>query len=262
MLILSCFPGVGVFDRAFELEDFCVVRGPDLLWGGDIRRFHPPSGRFWGVFGGSPCQDFSQARRAPPTGQGAELMRQFARVVTQAAPEWWLLENVPRAPELMIPGYSHQRIDVNQGWYCGISRLRHFQFGSKSGAAMQIPRGKPVRNAEPAAMACDGRSFAEVCRLQGLPADFDLPGFTSAEKIRAVGNGVPLVMGRVVARAIRQAYQLELGPAAVFDAAACNRRRCRCGCGRTVRARALYDGPTCRKRAQRARDRQRATVTA
>lgn len=27
-------------DKGFELEGFCVVRGPDLLWGGDVRLFH------------------------------------------------------------------------------------------------------------------------------------------------------------------------------------------------------------------------------
>ncbi len=41
-LVLSLFPGIGLLDRAFEEEGFCVVRGPDLLWGGEIRRFHPP----------------------------------------------------------------------------------------------------------------------------------------------------------------------------------------------------------------------------
>lgn len=33
-LVLSLFPGVGLLDMAFEEEGFCVVRGPDLLWGG------------------------------------------------------------------------------------------------------------------------------------------------------------------------------------------------------------------------------------
>ncbi len=35
-LILSIFPGVGLLDRAFEECGFCVVRGPDLLWGGGV----------------------------------------------------------------------------------------------------------------------------------------------------------------------------------------------------------------------------------
>lgn len=33
-LILSLFPGIGLLDRAFEECGFCVVRGPDILWGG------------------------------------------------------------------------------------------------------------------------------------------------------------------------------------------------------------------------------------
>src|SRR6185436_8832391 len=51
-LVLSLFPGIGLLDMAFEEEGFCIVRGPDLLWGGDIRKFHPPAGRFDGVIGG------------------------------------------------------------------------------------------------------------------------------------------------------------------------------------------------------------------
>lgn len=48
MLVLSLFPGIGLLDMAFELEGNCVVRGPDVLWGGDIRTFHPSqSWRDW-----------------------------------------------------------------------------------------------------------------------------------------------------------------------------------------------------------------------
>lgn len=42
-LVLSLFPGIGMLDRGFEEEGYCVVRGPDVLWGGDIRSFHPPA---------------------------------------------------------------------------------------------------------------------------------------------------------------------------------------------------------------------------
>ena len=45
-LVLALFPGIGLLDRVFEGEGFCVVRGPDVLWGGDIRRFHPSAGVF------------------------------------------------------------------------------------------------------------------------------------------------------------------------------------------------------------------------
>ena len=50
-LVLSLFPGIGLLDQAFEEQGFCVVRGPDLLWGGDIKQFHPPAGKFDGVNG-------------------------------------------------------------------------------------------------------------------------------------------------------------------------------------------------------------------
>lgn len=40
-LVLSLFPGIGLLDRGFEAEGFCVVRGPDLLWGGDV--VHDPN---------------------------------------------------------------------------------------------------------------------------------------------------------------------------------------------------------------------------
>jgi hypothetical protein len=77
-LVLSCFPGIGLLDRAFEEEGFCVVRGPDLLWGGDIRTFHPPAGRFDGVIGGPPCQLFSSFRHLNPNvGRHGNLIPEF-----------------------------------------------------------------------------------------------------------------------------------------------------------------------------------------
>ncbi len=57
ILILSLFPGIDLLGRAFEETGFCVVRGPDLITGGDIRSFHPPAKQFAGVIGGPPCQD-------------------------------------------------------------------------------------------------------------------------------------------------------------------------------------------------------------
>ena len=65
-LVLSLFPGIGLLDMAFEEAGFCVVRGPDLLWGGDVRTFHVPAGRFDGVIGGPPCQAFSRLRHLNP----------------------------------------------------------------------------------------------------------------------------------------------------------------------------------------------------
>jgi DNA (cytosine-5)-methyltransferase 1 len=50
--------------------------------------------------------------------------------------------------------------------------------------------------------------FEQAKRLQGLPPEWDLPGFTVAAKIRALGTAVPLPMARALARAVRQALEL------------------------------------------------------
>ncbi len=257
-LVLSIFPGIDLLGRAFEETGFCVVRGPDLLFGGDIRRFSPPSGVFWGLIGGPPCQDFSGLRRSKPTGNGLAMLKEYTRVVTAAQPEWFLMENVARVPDIEIPGYTMQRLDINEGWYGVSTRLRHIQFGSLSGRLLNVPRGRVTATA-PAALASDNRDFREVCRLQGLPDDFNLPGFLATEKIKAVGNGVPLNMGRMLAGAIVDAYnqaaivQLSLTGEVVKPGV------CLCGCGRQVTGKALYYDYSCRKRAERKR--KRSTVT-
>lgn len=264
-LVLSLFPGVGLLDRAFEDAGLCVVRGPDLLWGGDVRRFHPPAGAWWGVIGGPPCQDFSTLRRSEPTGEGLELLGEFRRVVTEARPEWWLCENVATVPDVRVDGYGWQRIDVDQAWYAPVSRLRHIQFGSRDGRTLQIPRGTRHPDCEPCALASDDRPWEIVRRLQGLPDDYELPGFTRAAAVAAVGNGVPIVLGRVLAAAVLAAYGMSAG-SDKSDGSDwsdwSDLLSCHCGCGRRVTGRQRYASPACRKRAERARRRVTDSATA
>lgn len=48
--------------------------------------------------------------------------------------------------------------------------------------------------------------FRDAVRNQGLPADFlDSAPFTVAGKIKLVGNGVPMALGRAIARAVTRA---------------------------------------------------------
>lgn len=207
--VLSLFPGIDLFGKAFELEGFCVLRGPDPAIGtGDIRDFNPPS-NFTGIIAGSPCQDFSRARRAPATGYGEEMLAEFVRIIDLCTPHWFILENVPTVPDIDVPGYSHQRIDLRANEF-GLrqSRLRHFQFGSKCDQILIVERGPVVDASEPCCMATEGekvsrRSWSDFCELQGLPRDFELPYFTQSASYRAVGNGVPIPMGRAIARAIK-----------------------------------------------------------
>ncbi len=273
-LILSLFPGIDLFSKPFEERGFCVVRGPDLVLGQDIRDFHVPAGVFAGIIGGPPCQDFSGLRRDAPTGYGLEMQAEYQRIVEEGQPDWWLMENVPRVPNLQIDGWSWQRFDLNQCWFSDVSRLRHFQFGSKAGIKLNPPKGVGRSATHSAATASDDRSFSHLKYCQGLPESFDLPSFTVEGKKRAVGNGVPLVLGRILAALIdhhvygvtvpadNNVTQLETDNVTSQDeivtrwpleSVTIRAEICGCGCGRVVTGKAKYSSATCRKRKQRER---------
>lgn len=224
-LVLSLFPGIGLLDRAFEEAGFCVVRGPDLLWGGDMRCFHPPSNRFDGVIGGPPCQAHSRfvhINRAQGNKIAVDMTPDFGRAVAEASPTWWLMENAPDVPDLHVPGYVTTRTTLDNRWLGQEQeRRRAFQFGTRDGAALVIPLAAldhPTR--ETTCLASEGRAgrimrkggkadyrpkrpWSRFCELQGLEPDFlsEAP-LTNEGKYRMVGNGVPLFMGRAVANAV------------------------------------------------------------
>jgi DNA (cytosine-5)-methyltransferase 1 len=187
--------------------------------------------KFDGVIGGPPCQAFSPLRRLVEYNgyQVAEdLIPEFARVVCEAAPTWWLMENVPDAPR---PFPEHgQRLVIRDDWVGGDTRrLRVFWWGGPAPLEVDWPalhrpdpappvlaagfdagsaRGRE-RKKKAAALGYKSLSTLEASlRLQGLPPAFlaDAP-FTVAGKIKAVGNGVPMAMGRAVARAVKQALR-------------------------------------------------------
>jgi DNA (cytosine-5)-methyltransferase 1 len=222
-LVLSLFPGIGLLDMAFEEAGFCVVRGPDLLWGGDVRRFHPPAGRFDGVIGGPPCKWWSSASNiAKARGQNVQpdMIPEFVRCIEEARPTWFIMENVPRAPIPRVPGYQVCVHMVDANWFgADQRRIRRFTFGTPDGVKLplvsealhSVPKHLTVttRGQQWDALRQRPRStaslatFRDALEAQGLPQDFlaDAP-FTSRGKWEVVGNGVPLAMGRAVARAV------------------------------------------------------------
>jgi DNA (cytosine-5)-methyltransferase 1 len=242
--VLSLFPGIGLLDRAFEELGFCVVRGPDLLWGGDIRTFHPPRLRFDLVIGGPPCQHWSRLRHIVEVVHGPEavapdLIPEFVRVVEEALPPYFLMENVPAAPTPYLPSYHTQEFLLNNRWCGGIqNRLRKFVWGVEyDGYDEEFPAlrvaGEALESAvwEPAVCSSAGgrsasvriggngkpkgkqgkqgkhrlrtRTVQEQAVLQGLPPDFlEHAPFTRRGKEIAIGNGVPLPLGRAVAREV------------------------------------------------------------
>jgi DNA (cytosine-5)-methyltransferase 1 len=236
LLVLSLFPGIGLLDMAFEEAGFCVVRGPDLLWGGDIRRFHPPAGRFDGVIGGPPCQAFSPLRKLVEHAGGTladNMIPEFERVISQARPAWFVMENVPAAPLPRVDGFGTVDRIIKDHW-CGgeTGRERRFTFGLSRrfdhGPRFEVPtlalhtmqpapavlaagfdaggkRGRQ-RRAQAERLGFDSLTTVDAAiRLSGLPADFlkEAP-FTVSGKMKAIGNGVPLAMGRAVAVAVHR----------------------------------------------------------
>ena len=84
---------------------------------------------------------------------------------------------------------------------------------SKEGAlakSQQELRDGTSRRLKRSASALPGqmprRTIERCAELQGLPPDFlrDAP-FTASGKYEVIGNGVPLPMGRAVARAVKRA---------------------------------------------------------
>lgn len=242
MLVLSLFPGIGLLDGAFEEHGFCVVRGPDQLWGGDIHTFHPPAGRFDGVIGGPPCQVFSVFRHVLiARGQQLKpnLIPEFERCVSEAQPAWFLMENVPDAPRPVVADYAIADVLINNRHCGGVqSRERRFSIGVRGDTPINLWRYIDLEVFEPAdfeyaVTASRGsmsglkkdrggisrpkrtlehrdragrRTVAECAVLQGLPADFlkDAP-FTRDGKHKVIGNGVPLPMARAIAKAVKAA---------------------------------------------------------
>ena len=280
MFVLSLFPGIGLLDMAFEQEGFCVVRGPDVLWGGDMRKFFAPAGKFDGIIGGPPCQSFSSlvhlVRANGHEPKFGNLIPEFERCVADAQPDWFVMENVPAAPKPTVSGYGTKSFLLDNSHLLGEDgmgleqrRLRRFSFGMRGREDAQVPslmrwidlcvftlqdagpmltqwtpnnskeakrrrtavntghddpnlslsltRARRVRKKNVSSSA-GGRAddgtlknarryrFPEACRLQGLPEDFlsDSP-FTAEGKLKAVANGVPIPMGRAIARAVKEA---------------------------------------------------------
>lgn len=255
MLVLSTFCGLDLLGRGFQENGFCVVQAGDIILGKDIRDFKAIAGKFDGVIGGSPCQDFSRARRTPPTGQGLAMLAEFKRVVTEAQPEWFLLENVPNVPHVNIDGYHIQRFYLN-ALECGSTQNRHrfFQFGSRAGIVLDIPRQPKPAHAQRCAMATEGnkvqrRTWEDFCTLQGVEP-LSLPDLTQSARYKVVGNAVSLHVSRTIAATIKSALA---SPIYMKDVTLCA-----CGCGRQLTGRQKTATTACRKRLS---VRRRITIT-
>lgn len=243
-LVLELFPGAGLFGKAFEALGATVVRGPDILWGGDVRDFHAIDvrGRFDGIIGGPPCQQFSKA--AALGSRALNLIPEFVRVVEEARPRWAVMENV-REAHLFAPKWATVNLC---DWDCGGNTHRSRGFWFYGIPAPTSPAPRPGRAAYSVLASSwnsrvttngkfSGHSHmtpAQAAALQGYPGLGERiseaqPGWKSetgggwkgvSQKSRDIiavhvlGNGVPRAMGMFIAQhvayALRQMSLFEL----------------------------------------------------
>jgi len=236
-LILSLFPGLDLLGRAFEALGWCVVRGPDVLWAGDVRGWHAPAGRFDGIVGGPPCQSFSRLA-ALNRSQGREprfgnLIPEFERIVLEATPAWWITEEVVGAPIPSVPGYREESVILSpRDLGDAQSRDRRITVGSKLllgpvGLTGRLPA--LAGSQEPPTPAATGRGTkwenrpgqrgrpwgtqswamaSQIAETQGYPGLHERLRATglwpAAGVCQALGTGVARVVADALARAITE----------------------------------------------------------
>lgn len=241
-LVLSLFPGADLFGEAFEKEGFCVVRGPELILGQDIRTWSAIPDKFNVVIGGPPCKSFSDARRGNVPLEG-NLIPEFERIIVEAAPDVFVMENVRGAPKPHVGGYAIKDFLLNAHHYgANQSRVRRFTFGYKHTGSLEswpfhieasLPVHKRTLDPFPTVMACEhkypggrvaGRKIGrrltieEVCDLQGVPEKAELwflkprgisrrVPFRKEFTYELIGNGVEMKTGRVIARAVKSGLE-------------------------------------------------------
>lgn len=218
--VLSLFPGIGLLDHAFELEGFTVFRGPDILWGGDVRNFHAMPGVFDGLIGGPPCQAHSAASAIRGT-RKVDLIPEFVRVFHEAKPKWVVMENVRGA-------LGHEAIPADwqpvqlRDFDCGgeTARVRFFWTwptwtlspAVRPGQAQHSVMATTWKRGSSDSQYVKDKGFLpgdlaveEYARLQGAPeigARLIEHGCGKRYAVHVLGNGVPVPMGRYMARAI------------------------------------------------------------
>ena len=205
--MLSLFSGAGMFDSGFRDEGFCVVSAGDVLFGQDVRDFHPPAGVFDGVIGGDPCQSHSalanlvRAKGLKPS--FPDMTPEFKRVVEEGQAAWFLRENVPQAPDLKPDGYDvrsflldNSTLDSGDGWGHEQMRRRRFWFGTRDVPCPELRAFIEfalfvLPDAEPAT-SCDGRFGHRVNDGTGDTGDTVEGEFRSRQVAADGDHGTPM----------------------------------------------------------------------
>lgn len=225
-LVLSLFPGLGIWEIPFAEAGWCVVRGPDLLLGHDIRNFHGIAGHFDGIIGGIPCQSFSKANAlcggaANTRYQGIDITPEFSRIVQECRPNWWLTENVADAPlpqgarwNAILDALHFGSLQTRRRRFCSnltlmpiptasmeehwptVTASEHKVSSGSSAASMRARAGRKI-----------GRrmTLQELNAAFGLDESFSVPALKVEYHYHMLGNAVPLPMARALCNSVIKA---------------------------------------------------------
>ena len=128
MRVLDLFCGMGGWSIGFHREGFECV-GVDIVDVGypyefiqkDVRDYHPVAGEFDAIVESPPCNEFTKLRLAnkktPPNPEkGLELVREGKRVIEEANPKYWAIENVQGALKHFYPLLGSPSL-ISPPWY-------------------------------------------------------------------------------------------------------------------------------------------------
>jgi|GEM_PF-6084282 len=237
-VVLSLFPGLDLLGEGFRKAGFTVLRGPDLIWGQDLRDFDERPLRamhFDGIIAGVPCQAFSKAACRKNHENYWPL---FSRIVDTVKPRWALAECVPEAESQVPEGFEHRVMNFRSlgsaqarwrliaqrglpGLYARLNRpcpdseglqIRHENgypsWKERAFYRTVIGNGEIIRNSgsgEPARCLTD----AELLDAFDLPADYldrltaTNPRFSRSSIRRLITQGVPMAAAYSLAMAVR-----------------------------------------------------------
>jgi hypothetical protein len=92
-IILDLCAGSGSWSKHYEADGYDVRR---VTWpASDVRTYQIPKGVVWGVLAAPPCTEFSLAKNGHDRDflEGMSCVNACLRIVQQASPQWWALEN-------------------------------------------------------------------------------------------------------------------------------------------------------------------------
>ena len=116
--ILHLCADTGSDSKVWEDEGYNVIKiGSDI----GVENYHPPEG-VYGIIANPPCTEFSTARKggqARNTEKGFELVKECLRIIEEANPTFWVIENPARGVlknYLGEPRFKYQPYQFGSPW--------------------------------------------------------------------------------------------------------------------------------------------------